>query len=250
VGYDAVDVAAASERGIAVTITPGANQESVAEHTFALLLALARSVIPQHIAIAGGGWQRDIGIPLRGRTLGLVGLGRVGQAVALRAKAFRMRVVAYDPLPNERFCSEHDIALLPLDRLLAESDVVSLHLPMMKGAERLIDARALALMKPTALLVNTARGGIVCEEALERALVERRIAGAALDVFADEPPPANHPLLKLPNVVFTAHTAGIDTQARDDMAQLAAKAIVNLSRGDWEGAAVVNPQCREKFCWP
>ena len=90
----------------------------------------------------------------------------------------------------------------------------------------------------------------VCEDALVQALVERRLAGAALDVFADEPPPANHPLLKLPNVVFTAHTAGIDTQARDDMAQLAAKAIVALSRGDWDAAAVVNPDCREKFCWP
>jgi len=249
VGYDAVDVAAATQHGIAVTVTPGANQESVAEHTFALMLAAARSIVPQHVAIAAGRWQRDVGFPLRGRTLGLVGLGRIGREVALRAVAFRMRVMAYEPFPDPRFIDQHGIHLAPLEQLLAESDVVSLHLPLTKETEHLIDGRALSLMKATAFLINTARGGLVDEQALLRALQERRIAGAGLDVFAEEPPPANHPLLKHPNVVCTAHTAGVDLQARDDMALLAAQAIVALSRGQWSGATVVNPECRSRFRW-
>jgi len=250
VGYDAVDVAAATERGIAVTVTPGANQESVAEHTFALLLTLARSVIPQHTAISAGRWQRDVGFPLRGRTLGLIGLGRIGREVAIRAAAFRMRVLAYEPLPDAVFVNEHRIALVPLAQLLSQSDFVSLHLPLTPQSQHLIDGPALKLMKPTAFLVNTARGGLVEEAELLRALVERRIAGAGLDVFAEEPPQAGNPLLKLPNVVCTAHTAGVDAQARDDMALLAAESIVALSRGQWSQAAVVNPECRSRFRWP
>jgi len=249
VGYDAVDVAAATQRGIAVTVTPGANHESVAEHTLALMLTLARSIVPQHTAICGGRWQRDIGYPLRGRTLGLIGLGRVGRAVAVRAAAFCMRVLAHEPLPDAPFVDQHQITLAPLDQLLSESDFVSLHLPLTKQSQHLIDGRALALMKPTAFLINTARGGLIREDELLRALQEQRIAGAGLDVFADEPPPCDHPLLKLDNLICTAHTAGVDLQARDDMALLAAQSIVALSRGKWSEACVVNPECQAKFCW-
>lgn len=168
VGYDAVDVAAATEHGIAVTVTPGVNQESVAEHTFALLLTLARAVVPQHTAIRGGGWRRDSGVPLRGRTLGLVGLGRIGREVALRAAAFRMRVLAHEPVPDARFVAQHRITLVPLDQLLAESDFVSLHVPLSQESRNLIDARAFHLMKPTAFLINTARGGLIAEADLVR----------------------------------------------------------------------------------
>jgi phosphoglycerate dehydrogenase-like enzyme len=249
VGYDAVDVAAATERGVAVTVTPGVNQESVAEHTFALLLAVARSVVPQHAAIRGGEFRRIAGVPLRDRTLGLVGLGRIGREVAVRAAAFRMRVLAHDPVPDARFVEQQRITLVPLDRLLAESDFVSLHVPLTKESRHLIDARALGLMKPTALLVNTARGELVCEDALVRALQDGRLAGAGLDVFAEEPPPRDHPLRQLENVVCTAHTAGIDLQARADMAMLAAGAIVALGRGEWPEHQVVNPECRTTFRW-
>jgi D-3-phosphoglycerate dehydrogenase len=250
VGYDAVDVVAATEHGIAVTVTPGANQESVAEHTFALLLALARAVVPQHTAIRGGEFRRVAGVPLRGRTLGLVGLGRIGREVALRAAAFRMRILAHEPLPDVGFVQQHGITLAPLAQLLAESDFISLHVPLTAESQHLIDARALSLMKPTALLINTARGGLICEDDLVQALRDGRIAGAGLDVFADEPPPRDHPLTQLDNVICTAHTAGIDLQARDDMAMLAAGAIVALSRGQWPEQQVVNPECRAKFRMP
>ena len=249
VGYDAVDVAAATERGVAVAITPGANHESVAEHTLALMLTLARSIVPQHAAIAAGGWRRDMGLPLRGRTLGLIGLGRIGREVAIRAAAFRMRVLACDPAADGEFARQRGIELVKLDDLLRASDFVSLHLPFTSDCRHLIDARALSLMKPSAFLINTARGGLVCEDALVTAVKERRLAGAGLDVFADEPPPANHPLLGLENVICTAHTAGVDAQALADAALIAAQAIVALSRGDWSQATVVNPQCRAKFCW-
>jgi D-3-phosphoglycerate dehydrogenase / 2-oxoglutarate reductase len=249
VGYDAVDVAAATERGIAVTITPGANHEAVAEHAFALMLVLARSVLSQDAALRGGEFRREIGVPLRGRTLGIVGLGRIGREVALRAAAFRMRLLACEPVPDARFVEQHGIALVPLDQLLAGADFVSLHLPLTRDTRHLIDARALGLMKPTAFLINTARGGVVNEADLVRALAGGRIAGAGLDVFTEEPPPPGHPLTQLGNVICTAHTAGIDQQAREDMALLAAQSIVALSRGEWPEEQVVNPECREKFRW-
>jgi D-3-phosphoglycerate dehydrogenase len=244
VGYDAVDVAAATQRGIAVTVTPGANHESVAEHTLALMLTLARSIVPQHDAMRAGRWQRDVGLPLRGRTLGLVGLGRIGREVALRAAAFRMRVVACDPAADAHFARQQRVKLVPLEELLSQSDFVSLHLPLTGECRHLIDGQALGRMKRTAFLINTARGGLVSERALVQALADRRIAGAGLDVFAEEPLPPDHPLLKLDNVVCTAHTAGVDWQAREDMALLAAKSIVAISRGQWPGAHVVNPECR------
>ncbi|MBI3863231.1 MAG: phosphoglycerate dehydrogenase [Planctomycetia bacterium] len=247
VGYDAVDLAAATEHGIPVTVTPGANHESVAEHAFALLLAVARAVVPQNSALHAGGWRREAGVNLRGRTLGLVGLGRIGREMAQRAAAFRMKILAYEPFPDAAFVAQHQIALMPLDQLLAESDFVSLHVPLSPESKNMIDARALRLMKPTAFLINTARGGVVCENSLAEALREGRLAGAGLDVFAEEPPPAGHPLLAFENVVCTAHAAGIDLKARDDMAQLAASAIVTLCRGEWPADQVVNPQCRQKF---
>jgi phosphoglycerate dehydrogenase-like enzyme len=250
VGYDAIDVAAANECGIAVAITPGGNHESVAEHTLALMLALARSIVPQHDAIHAGNWRREIGVPLRGRTLGLIGLGRIGREVALRAAAFRMPLLAYEPFPDAPFVEKHGVRLVPMDRLLAESDFVSLHIPLSNESRNLIDARALALMKPGAFLINTARGGIINEDDLATALREKRIGGAALDVFANEPPPIDHPLLKFENVICTAHTAGVDQQARDDMGYQAAHAIAALSRSEWPADQIVNPDCRPKHRWP
>jgi phosphoglycerate dehydrogenase-like enzyme len=248
VGYDAVDVPAATARGIAVTIAPNTNQGSVAEHTFCLLLALAKRLVPQHLAIQAGRWPRGTNLPLRTRTLGLIGLGRIGRAVALRALAFEMRVVAYDPYPDPGFAAATGITLLTLEQVLSESDYVSLHVPATEESRHLINKQTLALMKPSAFLINTARGAVVNEGDLYESLKAGRLAGAGLDVFEQEPPGPN-PLLTLDNVVLTPHAAGVDLRSRDDMALSAAEAIVALSRGDWPADKVVNPEVRERFQW-
>lgn len=249
VGYDSVDLAAATPRGVAVTITPGANQDSVAEHTFALILAVAKNVVIQHNAIKAGQWVRRLAnVPLRGKTLGIVGLGRIGKAVAQRAAHFHMRILVAESFPDQKFIDQFQLKLVPVDQLLAESDYVSLHLPMSEESKYLINKRTLALMKPTAFLINTARGGLVCEADLYAALKAKKIAGAGLDVFENEPP-GKQPLFDLDNVVLTCHTAGVDLQSLDDMAFQAAKAIVALSRGEWPAEQVVNPDVRAKFSW-
>ena len=246
VGYDAVDLAAATEHGVAVCITPGTNQDAVAEHTFTLILALAKHLVPQHNAVAAGGWPRRANVPLRGGTLGVVGLGRIGRAVARVGQAFQMKVVAFEPFPDPAYAARHGIPLLPLDDVLRQADWVSLHLPMLAESRHVMNARTLGLMKPTAYLINTARGGVVNEPDLYDALKNKRIAGAGLDVF-DQEPPGDNPLLTLDNVVFTAHTAGVDTKSRDDMAALAARAIATLLRGDWPAEWVVNPAVKDRF---
>lgn len=248
VGYDAVDVPAATERGIAVAITPNTNQESVAEHTFALILALAKEVVPQHCAVASGKWPRRPNLPLRGRTLGIAGLGRIGKAVAVRGHAFRMKLLAYEPYPDAEFAKQYGVTYVSWEQLLAESDYLTLHLPMSAESKHLINAKTLARMKPTAFLINTARGGLVCEADLAEALRAKRIAGAGLDVLEQEPP-KSCPLFGMDNVVFTPHAAGVDLQSRDDMALSAAEAVVSLSRGEWPTEKIVNATVREKFRW-
>jgi phosphoglycerate dehydrogenase-like enzyme len=249
VGYDAVDVAAANEHGIVVTIAPGTNQDSVAEHTMMLILGCARTIMTQHNGIVTGQWPRNANVPVRGRTLGLIGLGRIGKAVALRGLAFGMRVIAHEPFPDANWVKQQAIELKPMDDLFREADFLSIHAPLMPQSRHLINARTLALMKPTAYLINTARGGLVNEADLCLALKERRIAGAGLDVFEHEPPGADNPLLKLDNVVLTAHTAGVDLRSLDDMATSAAQAIADLSRGKWPHEKIVNPEVRQRFQW-
>jgi D-3-phosphoglycerate dehydrogenase / 2-oxoglutarate reductase len=249
VGYDAVDLAAATERGVAVTITPGTNHDCVAEHTFGLILALAKDLIPQHLAVKAGEWPRRPNLPLRGRNLGIAGLGRIGKAVAIRGASFGMRLLAHEPFPDQAFVAQYKITLLPFDRLLAESDYLTLHVPLSPESRHLINERTLGLMKPTAFLINTARGGLICERDLVKSLQSRQIAGAALDVFEQEPTPADHPFFQLDNVVFTPHAAGVDLQSRDDMAMSAAQAIISLSRGEWPAEKVVNAEVRKKFRW-
>jgi phosphoglycerate dehydrogenase-like enzyme len=249
VGYDAVDVQAATAHGVAVAIAPGTNQDAVAEHTFTLILALAKHLVPQHAGVKAGAWPRGTNLPLRGRVLGIAGLGRIGKAVALRGLAFGMPVLAFEPIPDRAFVAAHGVTLVPFERLLAESDFLTLHLPLTPESRHLIDRRALTRMKPTAFLINTARGGLVCEADLVEALQARRLAGAGLDVFEQEPPAADNPLFALDNVVLTPHAAGVDLQSRDDMALSAARAIVALSRGEWPAEQVVNPEVRARFRW-
>jgi D-3-phosphoglycerate dehydrogenase / 2-oxoglutarate reductase len=248
VGYDAVDTAAATELGMAVCITPGTNQDAVAEHTFTLILAIAKNLIPQHLGTCALHWPRQANLPLRGRTLGIAGLGRIGKAVALRGECFGMKLLAYEPFPDHAFAKAHGITFVSFDQLLAESDWLSLHLPASKETRHLINRQTLAKMKPTAFLVNTARGALVNEADLVTALQSKKIAGAGLDVFEEEPP-ADSPLFHMPNVVVTPHAAGVDLQSRDDMALSAAQAIVSLSRGEWPAEKIVNPEVKAKYRW-
>jgi D-3-phosphoglycerate dehydrogenase len=248
VGYDAVDIPATTARGVAVTIAPGTNQDSVAEHTFCFILGLSRRLVAKHNAMKAGRWERGITLPVRGSTLGIVGLGRIGKAVAIRGEAFGMRLVAYEPFPDNAFAAAHKIEFLSLERLLAQSDFVSLHLPLDAGSRQMINKRTLGLMKKTAFLVNTARGGLINEHDLAEALRAGTIAGAALDVFEKEPP-VDSPLPGLENVLLTPHEAGIDRKSLQDMALSASQAVVDLSRGKWPAEKIVNPEVKERFRW-
>jgi phosphoglycerate dehydrogenase-like enzyme len=212
-GYDAVDLEAARRAGVPLSNNGGANAISVAEHTLMLMLTVARKLVWQHANVSGGRWRGN-GPPPRlyelfGKTLGIVGLGTIGKKVARLAKAFGMRVAYYDIV---RLSEDAEDALGVRFRLLREllrdSDVVSLHVPLNASTRHLIGATELALLKPSAILINTSRGPVVDEAALHRTLSGGRIFGAGLDVFDQEPPPADNPLLKLDNVVLTAHFAG------------------------------------------
>lgn len=241
VGYDAIDVSAATALGIAVTVAPGTNQESVAEHAFGLLLALTRKIAYYDRIIRAGGWERNVVAPLRGRTLGLVGMGRIGRAMVPRALAFGMKVVAFDPIHDPEFDLKHGLQRRLFDELLATSDVVSLHLPATDETRGLMGRANFARMREGSILLNTARGGLVVESDLLDALNSGHLAGAGLDVFDPEPPLPSNPLLNHPNVVSSPHLAGIDSRSMDDMATLAAECMVAVGLGERPTACMVNP---------
>jgi len=216
VGVDNIDLEVATRRGVVVLNAPGGNVISAAEHTLALMLALVRHLSRADASLRGGAWERKRfrGIELYGKTLGLVGAGRIGSEVSKRARAFGMRVVAYDPYLSRERADRVGIELVTLPDLLEESDVVSVHTPLTDETEGLIGARELAMLKPTAYLVNAARGGVVDEDALAEALKQKRLAGAALDVFAREPVAADHPLLQLDNVLAVPHLGAATQEAQ------------------------------------
>ena len=251
VGYDAVDVEAATARKIPVTITPGANHDAVAEQVFALLLAVLKDVTHHDRAIRSGQWVRSLlPRPTRGRTIGLVGLGRIGRATAIRALAFGMKVIAHEPVgDHEGFATRHGIERVEFEELLARSDVVSLHLPLVEATRGLMDRSVFEKMKEGSILINTARGGLVREDHLVEALRSGRLAGAGLDVFDREPPPTDHPLWSLPNVVLSPHMAGVDELAMADMAEMAARCLVELHQGRWPTESVVNPEVAPDWRW-
>lgn len=248
VGWDAVNTDAATAAGAAVTITPNTNQDAVAEHTFAMILALAKDIIHQHQGTVAQKWPRKTTLPLRGRTLGIAGLGRIGKAVAIRGHCFGMKLLAYEPYPDQAFAAKYGLTYVPLEQLFRESDYLSIHVPFMPESKHLVSKKTLSLMKPTAFLINTARGGLQNEVDLLEALKNKQIAGAGLDVFENEPP-GDSPFFQLDNVVVTPHAAGVDLQSRDDMALSAAQAIVSFSRGEWPTEKVVNPAVKDKFRW-
>jgi D-3-phosphoglycerate dehydrogenase / 2-oxoglutarate reductase len=225
VGIDNVDMDAATNRGVLVMNTPGGNAVSVAEHTFALLLGLARGVPQSNAAIHAGRWEKSAsGMELRGKTLGLVGLGRVGSEVARRARALEMTVLAFDPYVTPAAARELEVELIPFEDLLKRSDVISLHTALSPATEKMINGSALAQMKKGARLINCARGELIDEAALAEALRSGQLAGAAVDTFAEEPP-KNSPLLGLPNLIATPHIAGSTAEAQEEVGTLIAQQV-------------------------
>ena len=241
VGFDSVDLQAATERGVVVTITPGAITNSVADFTFGLMLTLARHIHRADRAIRAGEWPTLMGTELWHKTLGIIGLGRIGKAVAKRGRGFEMQVLAYDIVQDPSFAQEYGVRYVSLEELLQTADFVSINAPLSSTTTHLIDAKALDLMKPTAFLINTARGGLIDEDALIRALQEQRIAGAGLDVFEKEPLPES-PLRRLENVVLTSHLAGYSLEGMRAAGMMAAQNVVAvLEGGKPDPACVVNP---------
>jgi len=225
-GVDNVDLEAATRRGVLVMNTPGGNAPSVAEHTVALLLALARRIPMLDAAMHAGRWEKSkgLGAELRGKTLGLIGMGRVGSEVARRARALEMKVLACDPYVTESAANEAGVSLVTLDELFAQSDYISLHTASVPETHHIINAQALAKMKKGAQLVNTARGELVDEAALIDALRSGQLGGAALDVFAVEPP-KDSPLVAMPNVVATPHVGGSTVEAQEEVGTLIAQQV-------------------------
>lgn len=230
IGVDNIDVPAATRRGIAVMNTPGGNNVTTAEHAISMLLALARSIPQATASMKAGQWQKSrfTGSEVCGKVLGIVGMGNIGRLVAERAQGLKMKVIAFDPFIAEQKAQQLGVELVPLETLLARADFVSLHTPLLPETRNLIDAAALARMKPTARLVNCARGGIVDEGALADALRSKRLAGAALDVFETEPPPPDHPLLKLESVICTPHLGAATAEAQVAVAVAIAEQIVDF----------------------
>ncbi|HEV7216158.1 MAG TPA: phosphoglycerate dehydrogenase [Chloroflexota bacterium] len=226
VGYDTVDVAAARQRGIAVTVTPGANEHAVADYTLASMLALLRRVVSNHITTAAGGWERRPGSDLSGKTVGIVGLGRIGKLVARRLSGFDVRLLAHDVYQDATFAEQYGVQYIALDDLLAAADIVTFHVLLTAQTRHLLDAGRLTLLKPSAVVVNTCRGPVIDELALAAALHAGRLAGAALDVFEEEPPHGS-PILAAPNVLLSPHMAGI---TRESSRRMAAMAIAEVTR--------------------
>lgn len=231
VGLETINLEAARERGIVVSATPGAIHDSVADLTLALLLAVARKIVPSHLTTQQGLWAAHFGTELRDKMLGIVGLGRIGKAVCIRAQAFGMQVIAADPYPDETFAAEHNVQFVSLEELLAASDVVSLHAPAEATEKTLIGPDELKTMKPPAILINTARGALVDEQALAGALRENRLGGAGLDAFVNEPP-VESPLLKLENVVLTPHIGGRTLDGQRRMGEMAIENCIRALRGE------------------
>lgn len=240
VGYDNIDVACATESGVYVTNTPGVLTDATAEHTWALILSLARRIVEADHFVRWGEWRRSgtawhpmmlLGVELRGKTLGIVGLGRIGSRVAEIARGFDMRILYYDVQRRKDLEERLGMEYAELDRLLAESDIVTLHTPLTPETRRLINKERIAKMKKGALLINTARGAVIDTEALIEALRSGHLSGAALDVFEGEPIDGNHPLTALKNVILTPHIASATVETRRRMAELVAENLLAFAEG-------------------
>lgn len=249
VGFDAIDLKACDEAGVVVATTPGVNHHSVAEHTIAMLMGLARGFPEIDREVRAGIWKRVSRPRVMGSTLGIVGLGRIGRAVATRAVGLGMHVLAYDPFPHYEFTDQWKIELTEFDDLLARSDFVSLHLPMSAENRHKMNADTFKKMKRGSVLINTARGPLVDERALVAALESGHLRGAGLDVFETEPLPLDSPLLKLPNVLVAGHLAGLDDKSHYDTFEMVARIIVDLHQGRWPTQCVQNLKSVSNWKW-
>lgn len=242
VGYDAIDMAAATARGVAVCTTPGTNHHSVAEAAIGLILAATRRFAFADRQMRATGWNpRPYGVELRGKVVGVVGTGLIGKEVVRRLQGWDVDFLLYDVVRDDAFAERYGARYVELDTLLRESDAITLHAPLMPATHHLIDEAALGQMKPTAFLVNTARGPLVDEAALARALADKRIAGAALDVFETEPLSSSSPLLGLDNVTLTQHIAGVTYESMRAMTAMAVDNVARFLRGE-PPTACVNPE--------
>ncbi len=246
VGYDNIDVKAATARKIPVCITPRANALSVAEHVLALMLALAKRIIPFDAATRKNEWEirnSPGAVDLDGKVMGIIGMGRVGTLVCKKAiGAFDMKVLAYDPLvPAAAMELAGATAVKEIPELIKAADVVTVHVPSSPQTKHLIGEKELAMMKPTAFLINTARGPLVDEAALAKALREKKIAGAGVDVFDPEPPKPDNPLFGLPNIILSPHSAALTAECMIRMATHAAQAIMDVLEGR-RPEGVINPE--------
>jgi len=213
-----------------VSNTPGANAQAVAELSFALLISLARSIPYLHTETVKGKWVRSSGTELYGKTLGIIGLGAIGKRVAACASGFNMNILAYDPYIQANYCKDHGITAASFDILLKEADFITLHLPLNNNTHHLIDRNAIALMKPTAIIVNASRGGIIDEASAYEALSANRLGGLGLDAFEQEPPGAS-PLFNLSNVIATPHAGAHTREATAAMANMAVDNLIAMLSG-------------------
>ncbi len=237
VGYDNIDLNAAKKRGIYVTNTPDALTDASADFSFALMLAITRRVVEADKYVRAGKWKvawhptMMLGAPLHGTTLGIIGAGRIGQAMAKRGRGFDMKILYYNRSPKPDFEKECGAQRVDLDRLLKESDFVSLHVPLNEQTLGMINAEKIGLMKKTAYLISNARGPVIDEKALYEALKNKKIAGAALDVFCKEPIKKNNPLLELDNIVVAPHISSANTTTRAKMSVMTAEDITAVLMG-------------------
>ncbi|MBE3581000.1 MAG: phosphoglycerate dehydrogenase [Thermoanaerobacteraceae bacterium] len=231
VGLDNIDVDTATKLGIAVTNTPGANDDAVADLTVGFLLAVARQIPVADVATKSGNWPRLIGTQVWGKTLGLVGLGRIGRGVAYRAKGFNMRILAYDPYVDVSVARYLGVELVSFNELLSESDFVSIHVPLTEETRLLFDEEVLKKLKRGAYLINTSRGEILDSVALKRALEEGHIAGAAVDVYWEEPP-KDLAWLNTPGLITTPHIGAYTREANEKMGLMVAECVIKVLRGE------------------
>lgn len=243
VGYDAIDVEAATRHGVAVCTTIGSNEDTVADFTIALMLALSRRLLTGHAEAARGGWNKPVARDFYGRTIGIIGLGAIGKKLVKRLRGFECTVLAFDVCQDVRFAAENLVSYVPLDELLRGSDFVSLHVPLLPSTRGLIGERELRLMKPSAYLLNTARGPLIQEHSLHRALKERWIAGAGIDVFENEPP-GGSPLLDpaFDNILLSPHIAGVTVESNERSAIMACENVAHILGAEAPLHHVVNEQ--------